>query len=312
METKSLLQSFAIDKDGRVHSIDEVTRGLACDCVCSVCGERLIARQGEVREWHFAHASGADCAGSAESALHAAAKQLLIESGGMTVPEVCIRSNVVLPDGRTGTGEVRCQELWLDFESAEAEKPIGNLRPDVVASVGSYKLCIEVAVTHFVGEEKRREFEALCLPAIEINLAGMERERWTWEILTDVVIESAAQKSWLYIEDRERLQEEARQAAMQVALSKTATIPPGSRATAIAPRTRFWVGRRMVDVIERPFGLAVWCPYDPALNELIKGLIRPLGGRWQPKFKNWLVPCEAKEYLFRELTSLTLRPPDVR
>ena len=34
-----------------------VPRGRHCGCVCPSCATPLIARQGEVREWHFAHAT---------------------------------------------------------------------------------------------------------------------------------------------------------------------------------------------------------------------------------------------------------------
>ena len=312
METTSLLQSFAIDKEGRVRSVDEVARGLACDCACSVCGERLIARQGEIREWHFAHESGSDCAGSAESALHAAAKQLLAESGGMTVPEVCVRANVAIPDGRTGVGEARRPELWLDFETVDVERSLGDIRPDLIAHMQGKLLCIEIAVTHFVDEAKREILKTLGHQTVEINLARIEREKWDWELLTDVVVESGTYKTWLYIEDKEKLAEQARQAAIEFATSKPFPSSAEPRPVSHAPRTRFWVGGRMIDVIERPFGLAIWSPYDPALNNLIKALIRPLGGRWQPRFKNWLVPNEAKKWLFGELARMSGRPPEVR
>lgn len=82
MENQSLLQSFAMDKEDRIRSVEEVARGLACECACTSCGDQVIARQGEIREWHFAHAAESDCEGGAETALHLAAKQLLLESGG--------------------------------------------------------------------------------------------------------------------------------------------------------------------------------------------------------------------------------------
>lgn len=312
METVSLLQSFAVDKKGRVRSVEEVARGLACDCACSVCGERLIARQGEIREWHFAHESGSDCAGSAESALHAAAKQLLAESGGMTVPEICVRTSITIPDGRTGVGEARRPELWLDFEAVDVEKSLGGIRPDLIAHMQGELLCIEIAVTHFVDEVKREILKTLGHPTVEINLARIEREKWDWELLTDVVVESGTYKTWLHIKDKERLAEQARQAAIESATSKPLPTSAEPRSGAHAPRTRFRVGGRIVDVIEHPFGLAIWSPYDPALNDQIKALIRPLGGRWQPRFKNWLVPNEAKEWLFGELMRMSGRPPEVR
>ena len=43
MNHNSLLQSFAVNKDGLTVSVDEVSRGLACECFCPACGEPVIA-----------------------------------------------------------------------------------------------------------------------------------------------------------------------------------------------------------------------------------------------------------------------------
>lgn len=41
--------------DGSVLGVADVPRGRAADCVCLSCGRPVIARQGDVRAWHFAH-----------------------------------------------------------------------------------------------------------------------------------------------------------------------------------------------------------------------------------------------------------------
>lgn len=308
-ETGSLLQLFAMDKDGRMRSVDEVARGLACECVCPTCRDRVLARQGEIREWHFAHASGTDCERAAEGALHRAAKQVLLESGGMTVPPTRVVANATLPDGRTGTGEAFRPEMWVDFQSVETEQTTGAVRPDIVAGLGRTILFVEIAVTHFVDDNKKAALAELMVPTIEIDLAGFEREKWSWELLIDALVESATHKTWVHTLDRRALEREAHDAALRAAQAKPLSLPTAS--AAVAPRTRFWIGARMVDVIERPFGLAVWSPYDPGVNEQIKALMRRLGGRWQPRFKNWLAPLEARDYLYHELGKLSGQPPQI-
>lgn len=302
MENRSLLQSFAMDKEGRIRSVEEVARGLACECVCPCCGDAVIARQGDIREWHFAHAAESDCEGGLETALHLAAKQLLLEHCGMTVPEIRIQKEVRLPDGRVGTGKAHRPERWVDFMEVEAEKSIGNIRPDIVAVVGNTMLFVEIAVTHFVDAEKQAVLESLGVPTIEIDLASFQGERWTWELLSEHVVEHALSKRWVHALDEKTLHAEAYAAAMQAALAMPIPVVEETGSSVPKPvRTRFWIGDRMVDVIERPFGFAVWTPYDPDLNALIKPIIKFLGGRWQPRFKNWLVPLEAGEWLFSEL-----------
>lgn len=308
MESQSLLQSFAMDKDGRMRSVDEVARGLACECVCPCCGEQVLARQGEVREWHFAHASGAECEAGAEGALHRAAKQVLLESGGMTIPARRVSAAATLPDGRKATADAERPEAWVAFVSAEAEKAIGGIRPDITTMIGNWMLFVEIAVTHFVDAEKAQLIDALGVPTLEIDLADFHHERWDWERLIDAVVESSQQKRWISMLDEQLLQQEAQNNALLAALAlpePSLSVPVGHAAR----RTRFWIQGRMVDIVERPFGIAIWSPYDPSVNAVIKALMHVIGGRWQPKFKNWLAPLEARDYLFAELGRLSGKPP---
>ncbi|GAB6194696.1 hypothetical protein JCM39068_44570 [Desulfocastanea catecholica] len=55
----------------------EVPKGLACQCDCPECGTPLIAKKGQINKKHFAHSIDVDCSG--ETALHRAAKQILIQ-----------------------------------------------------------------------------------------------------------------------------------------------------------------------------------------------------------------------------------------
>lgn len=45
----------ALDIYDAICFVDEVERGAACGCLCPVCRSPLIAKQGDVRDWHFAH-----------------------------------------------------------------------------------------------------------------------------------------------------------------------------------------------------------------------------------------------------------------
>lgn len=311
MEKVSLLQSFALDKVGRVRSVDEVDRGLSCECVCPACGERVLARQGEVREWHFAHASGADCAAGAESALHLAAKQVLLESGGMVLPAMSVSESITLPDGRMGRGTASRNEVWVDFSSVQVEQPVGTIKPDVMAVLGRTMLFVEIAVTHFIDADKQAVIDQLGVPTVEVDLSEFVREKLGWDDVRNIVVDGVAQKQWRHVLDHKVLVEAAKQAALSDALAKPvpALTPPVRSAPG---RIRYWVHGHMLDVIELPFGLALWSPFDASFNEWIKSLVRMLGGRYQPRFKNWLVPLGAKDWLLQELNKVAERPPEFR
>lgn len=173
---------------------------------------------------------------------------------------------------------------------------------------GQSLLLIEVAVTHFADEEKKKALAKLQIPAIEIDLSGLACAKWDWALLRDAVVQSAAHKQWLYPLDYAALEREATDAAISAAWNRPATSTTPLKAP---PRTRYWIHGRLVDVIERPFGLTVWSPYDPALNEMIKSCTRRFGGFWQPKYKNWFVPLQAKSHLENELSKFSGRPPEL-
>lgn len=310
MKNIRLRQSFALDTAGRITSVDEVARGLDCECTCPCCGEKVLARQGEVREWHFAHVSGSECEGAAEGALHLAAKQLLLESRGIMMPEFVIAKEAALADGRRAQAEIRQEGFWLDYVSAEAEVAYGDIRPDIILDLGDRQVFVEIAVTHYVDQPKQALIDKMTIPAIEIDLGSIYREKWDWELLKEAIIDGCSNKKWLHHLFQEKLAAQA----YETALKNASALPDMKEIIKnhqIPPRIRFWVGGRMVDVIERPFGLAIWSPYDPILNERIKSLMRQVGGRWQPRFKNWLTPLEAKEYLFGELRKMSNRSPDI-
>lgn len=74
MNQKGLL-TYAFSSDGNFVHIDTVVNGLACDCFCPSCKERLVAKNGGTKRiHHFAHASGVDCDEAYETMLHQLAK----------------------------------------------------------------------------------------------------------------------------------------------------------------------------------------------------------------------------------------------
>lgn len=70
------LLSYALNSLGNIVYVDDVAKGLDCDCICPCCKEKLIAKNGGTKKiHHFAHASGVECDGAYESMLHLLAKE---------------------------------------------------------------------------------------------------------------------------------------------------------------------------------------------------------------------------------------------
>ena len=78
--------TWAVAESGELAHVSEVQNGLKCACTCPVCDGALVARQGKVKEHHFAHASGEECRHAAETALYLAAKDMLAKRKEIALP----------------------------------------------------------------------------------------------------------------------------------------------------------------------------------------------------------------------------------
>ena len=117
--------TYGKNQDGRLVHVDDVPSGLACDCTCPECGAQLIARKGEKRQNHFAHANGADCAGARMTALHMLAQQIIQDERKIRTPW--------FKDYNEDPSKLICFESVLleqRFKTAEI-----NRRPDCVGII---------------------------------------------------------------------------------------------------------------------------------------------------------------------------------
>lgn len=85
---------FGKDKTtGRLLDVAEVLKGEQCGCICPSCGTQLVARQGTIKEWHFAHkkdyhkGTHGPCKYSWFVALRMMIRQILSEENVLFLPE---------------------------------------------------------------------------------------------------------------------------------------------------------------------------------------------------------------------------------
>ena len=293
-----MLQSFGVAPDGRLVSVDDVARGKGCDCACPECGEVLIARQGDVRAWHFAHASGSDCIGAAEGALHLAAKQVIIGSENIMVPELAVRATHRLDDGRLGEAALaRPAESWT-LTGLRDEVDVGPYRIDVTGVHDGHPVFIEVAVTHPVDDTKREALVDMGVPFFEIQLDPAEHDAWTCETLRSVVLMNPENRHWIGHPDRAALEEQAQCEAVAKAFEQP--VP----ASAAPDRIRLRLFGMPLHLVDQGWGLCLWWPYDEKVNAMLKAIAKSFGGRYNPRFKNWVIPVTAKAAVLEQLETI--------
>jgi hypothetical protein len=186
---------FAKDGDGRVMHVSSVAGGLACECTCLDCGERLIARKGDIREHHFGHTSGREHDWAWETHLHAYAKQLIVDAGGLTVP---LHENVATHLGLPT--EKAIYHLEAGDVPIRQEVPMGSVRPDLVLRLPGRDMSIglEIMVTHACDRKKVESFKRQRLAALEIDLSRFPPERFDPKRLEAAVLTAIENKTWLW------------------------------------------------------------------------------------------------------------------
>ncbi|WP_024613072.1 hypothetical protein [Pseudoalteromonas sp. TB64] len=172
-----------------ITSIDDVQKGLKCNCICVDCGAQLIAKKGAIQANHFAHApddqKAKNCKWNYETELHLLAKEVLNNNKKLTIP----------------IGNFAPYHFTLIFDNVEIETPIDNSKriPDVIGYSKGEQILIEIAVSHFCGTDKISEYKRLNQNAIEFDFSNFipTSEVITLEEVSDLFDSSNAK--WLSI-----------------------------------------------------------------------------------------------------------------
>lgn len=154
---------YGLQGDKLVH-IDDVEKGLACNCVCPHCRTPLVAKKGEHNIRHFAHYNLADCEHGTETALHLMAKNLIAKNLKLFVPH--------LPDSEY---DLSNEGTIMSFDRAVVEQQLSeSIRGDVVVYQGENPLNVEIKVTHGIDNNKTIELFNLGIATVEIDLSDLK------------------------------------------------------------------------------------------------------------------------------------------
>lgn len=153
------------DPSDKVLHISQAANGKNCQCRCVECGEMLEAVQGEIRVHHFRHTVDSDCKGGQETALHRFIKEI-----------IACNNRVALPNGIVGYSNVRI------------EKYIDNKRPDAIISIDGDDHFVEVIVTSEIDSAKELFFQEKRKKVIIVDFSDVKYLNWTYEQLTDEVL----------------------------------------------------------------------------------------------------------------------------
>lgn len=137
---------FGLRSDGLYIDAEDATRGKSCDCTCPSCGIALIARQGDVNAFHFAHDSkGASkeeieaCKYSFYVSVRYMLKQLLQGTGLLLLPPLEIDHH--------GQTHVITKSLPITVEPKDItpDSYEQDIMFDLIFTVSGRKLCLYIS-----------------------------------------------------------------------------------------------------------------------------------------------------------------------
>ena len=183
--------TYAKDKfTGEIRRLTDVSRGLACNCVCPSCGEALEACKGEKRKY-FRHHPLKECKGAFESQLHLISKHIIEQNKAVMLPSYL---------GKYDTKEA----LQLHFTEVIKESSQGDLQPDCLCkyidSEGmEHTLWIEILNKHEVDESKAQKIRERGIECVEIDVSHLfaASDAIDEEVLTDFLLNQTDRRVWI-------------------------------------------------------------------------------------------------------------------
>ena len=224
-EKHSLLYGI---RDGKAVYIDELDpkadKGLKCRCTCPKCGDLLEARlnfKDPSRVRYFAHYNPVECdiVRANQTAIHLMAKDIITREKKVMFPAVKVslqdtqayanmRSVIREIASATALDDLKKLEesgpilnipaSVIEFDKVIPEKPIADIIPDIVASKNGQDCLIEIAVTHFVDEEKTQKIRELGISTLEIDLSSLVEKALDTKGLADIIVNNPKYKKWIY------------------------------------------------------------------------------------------------------------------
>ena len=201
----------------RISEMVEKDRGKACECICLCCGHPLVAKLGRGKKTaHFAHLAeegrttcSADEAN--ESGLHKIAKEIVCKSEYIWLPPVTISEqndpDHNVEDYKQQEPLLLGEKFKLHYQNAKTEVPFDGFKPDVCIFRERKNILIEIAVTHYVDEEKHSRIKMAQMPTVEINIADFIKDYKEGETdsindfekkLRNNLVENVENKTWIY------------------------------------------------------------------------------------------------------------------
>lgn len=219
--------------DGEMVDVYSVKRGRECGCICPSCKTPMIARQGPVREWHFAHETrqgGTEnvCEYSALVSIRLMAHQILANIRKMRIPAG--------PYAASSSGRE------VTFDSVEIDARFEGHKVDAVATVKGTPLVLYLTYKSrpvpsmlSAPADKKAGVLRIDLPSLWHQIRQKASQNFERGAFERALIDEVGPKKWVYhlsqITERHRLYKERRQPRPEKQELRAQLSPPRPKAS---------------------------------------------------------------------------------
>ena len=176
--------TYALDpiKNRMVH-VSDVSRGLACNCICPMCKNPMIANKGEHNQHYFSHERKAGNQFNAqlcqELTMHMLAEQILRD-----------KKRVMLPNYYN---VLQARQIKFEHIEVEERRDRSDIQPDIVGITADGKrYLIEIKFSHAVDDEKKRKIYSDDLTCLEIDISSQKMDD-----LEDFLLNKTYDRKWI-------------------------------------------------------------------------------------------------------------------
>lgn len=181
---------YALNQDSKtLKHIDSVENGLKCNCVCSGCGDKLVAKNNGSSDTrhHFAHYSRDESSNCLMTQLHLVTQYFFQNTHSLYLPPISFQyKNKTLNQA----------EKIIDVYRGDLEVRIGSYIADVLLETSIGNLVIEVFVTHKNGDRKTAYYQQKKIPSLEFDLSTYLNQ--DIEVALSDLKNNKVSSKWLY------------------------------------------------------------------------------------------------------------------
>lgn len=198
---------------GELIDVTSVPSGKGCGCICPSCKAPLIARKGEINEWHFAHLSRGTYSATEDACDYSfyvsarmMARQLIEHDLQLLLPELVTSVADMINFELVERKRMVTESRLINISNCNAEQRFYNAEIDIVGEVGGIPFGIyfthsgrELPLELNVPTGERCGLIAVSLSSLPMKFVMAKQKKVSYrEVLQNLLAEDINSKSWVY------------------------------------------------------------------------------------------------------------------